>query len=134
MIDFLDNHGLNLLHSIVDSGDMLRARDLLKMGFKSFNVTIGTRKSKTSSLTPMHIAIDNKHADILRLLLNSIGCDVAINIKGNEQGNNETPMKQALRIARKSIDSTSKKGETKIRKGKKYDEFLVKSIILYNLI
>ena len=113
---------------------MLRAQDLLKMGFKSCNVTIGTRKSKTSSLTPIHIAIDNKHADLLRLLLNSNGSDVAINIKGNEQGNNETPMMQALRIARRSIDSTSKKGETKIRKGKKYDEFLVKTIIISNLI
>ena len=125
---------MNLLHSIAHSGDMLRTQDLLKMGFKSCNVTIGTRKSKTSSLTPIHIAIDNKHADLLRLLLNSNESDVAINIKGNEQGNNETPMMQALRIARRSIDSTSKRGETKIRKGKKYDEFLVKTIVISNLI
>ena len=134
LIDFLDNHGLNLLHSIANSGDMLRAQDLLNMGFKLCNVTIGTRKSKTSNLTPIHIAIDNRHADLLRLLLNSNGSDVAINIKGNEQEKHETPMMQALRIALRSIDSTSKKSETKIRKGKKYDEFLVKTRIISNLI
>ena len=133
MIDFLDNHGLNLLHSIAHSGDMLRVQDLLKMGFKSCNVTIGTRKSKTSSLTPIHIAIDNKQADLLRLLLNSDGSDIAINIRGNEKGNNETPMMQALRIARRSIDSSSKKDEPKMRKGKKYDEFLVNTTIISNL-
>ena len=130
LIDFLDNHGLNLLHSIANSGDMLRAQGLLKLGFKSCNGTIGTIKSKTSSFTPIHIAIDNKHADLLRLLLNSSGGDAAINMKGNVQEKNETPMMLALRIARRSIDSFSKKGETKIRKGKKYDEFLVKTMII----
>ena len=128
-LGFYNNDGQKILHQVASSGSIVKIHDLLNIGFKVGDVTRETKHSKSSNLTPLHVAISNRHADMLRLLLGYRGSKLAINTRGKEKDRSEVPMKQALRIAQISMDSSRKQEKGTLQKGQKYDEFLVRNLI-----
>ena len=128
-LGFYNNNGQKILHKIASSGEVMKIHDLLNIGFKVSDVTRETKHSRSSNLTLLHVAISNRHADLLRLLLGYKGSKLAINTRGKEQDWSEVPMKQALRIAQISMDSSRKQEKRTLHKGQKYDEFLVRNLI-----
>ena len=108
------------MHTVAKSGNINNVQALLNIGFKSDVVTTQTHLSKKYNFTPIHVAIENKDAELLHLLLKSKDCDSSMRIKAKDKDRSEEPMKHAIRIARESIEPKNK-DDAKKRKAKKRD-------------